>query len=253
MCRLYSSRRTATGIAMLCAMGVAAAGSAAAQDDRSLEPQVVASGSGEVTIPATKASFSIAVTSLAASPATAGAQSARISKAVSSALQAAHLSRDELAQTRLTVGPRWEYDQVARREKRTGYEATTTLQIETEHLDRLGAYIDAALDAGATEISDITFSAKDPDEARHRALTEAVDHAKDDAEAMARAGGGALGQLLLLTTEQQNMPRPFGLEQISVTARRNAGAPRTSIVPGPISVTAVVVGRWRFVPSSAAR
>jgi uncharacterized protein len=253
MSRLCSSRRTATRIAVLSLMALAAAG-AAAQDDHSLEPQVVTSGNSEVSIVATKASFSIEVTSLAASAAGASTQSARISKAVSSALQAARLTHDEIAQSRLTVSPRWEYDQAARREKRTGYEATTTIQIETEHLDRLGAYIDAALDAGATGISDIAFSAKDSDEARHRALSEAAARARADAEALARAGGGTLGPLLLLTTQPQNLPRPVGLEMTPVAAfRRTAETPSTSIIPSKISVTATVVGRWRFVPNSAAR
>jgi uncharacterized protein len=253
MSMLCSRRRTSMGVVTVCVM-VFAVARAAAQDEHTLEPQVVASGSGEVVIPATRASFSIEVTTLAASAAGASEQSARISKAVSSALQAARLSREEIAQSRLTVSPRWEYDQAARRERRTGYQATTTIQIETEHLDRLGAYIDAALDAGATEISEISFSAKASDEARRQALTQAVARARVDAETMARAGGGTLGQVLLLTTEQQNMPRPIGLEMAAAASfRGNAQTVRTSIIPSHITVTAAVVGRWRFVPDSATR
>jgi uncharacterized protein len=252
MTRLCSGKRAALAVAVLGLMGAAAATRSSAQGDpHALEPQVVASGSAEVLIPATKASFSIEITSLAPTAAAAGAESARRAKAVSSALQAAGLSRDEMTESRLTVSPRWEYDQATRKERRTGYQATTTIEIGTEHMDRLGSYIDAALNGGATGISDITFSAKDSDEARHRALAEAVARARADAEAMARAGGGALGELLLLTTQPMNNPRPVPLEMAAGAFRRSPEASETSIIPSRITVTAEVTGRWRFAPRPA--
>ncbi len=249
---LRSSLWLTTGVAILGVFSGAAVGATAQDDDPALEPQIVASGTAEVVIPATRASLSVEITSRAATAAAASAESARLSRAVSGALQSAGLSREEIAESRLFVGPRWEYDRAAQRQKRTGYEATTTVQIETQHLDRLGSYIDAALNAGATGISDITFSAKDSEEARRRALTEAVSRARTDAETIARAGGGMLGSLLLLTTEPQSVPRPFG--QAVVSAAAIASVPQsigTELVPSQIKVTAEVIGRWKFVPGAA--
>src|SRR5215469_12403017 len=104
------------------------------------------------------------------------------------------------------VAPRWNYDQATQRQKLAGYEATTIMQIETDRLERLGAYMDAGLGAGATGVSMVSFSAKNSDEARRRALVQAVSQARTDAETVARAGGGSLGPLLLLTTAPQNPP-----------------------------------------------
>lgn len=246
-----SNRRAVLTLAIWCLAG-AAAHASAAQTEGTIEPQVVASGNAHVRIPATKASFSIEISSLAASAAAASMADARLSKAVSSALEAAHLTQGELVRSRLTVSPRWEYDQGTRRERRTGYEASTTLQIETEHLDRVGTYIDAALDGGATGISGIAFSATDSDDARHRALAEAVAGAKADAEAMARASGGHLGELLLLTTQPQNEPRPLLFQPAAATAFRSPEE-RTSVIPGQIEVTAQVTGRWRFLAGPQAQ
>jgi uncharacterized protein len=229
-----------------------AAGEVDAQDEPSLEPQIAASSTADVTIPATTASFSIEIASLAGSAAAASATSARISTAVSNALQAARLSREEIAQTQLLVSPRWSYDEAARKQKRAGYEATTLIQIRTDRLDRLGAYMDAALGAGATGISGIEFSARNAGEARRRALTQAVAQARADAETMARAGGGTLGQLLLLTTER-SVSRPVELTAFSAVAGRSTGAEGTNIVPSQIKVTATVVGHWQFVASTDAR
>ena len=222
-----------------------------AQDGQSLEPQIIASGTADVTIPATTAAFSMEITSLAGTAAAASAESARISKAVSMALQAARLTREEILQTQLVVTPRWNYDEATRKQMRTGYEATTLIQIRTDRLDRLGTYMDAALDAGATAISAIEFSARDTNEARRIALAQAVSQAKMDAEAMARAGGGTLGQLLLLTTEQ-NVPRPAEFRPLFASASRGIGNEETSIKPGEIKVTATVVGHWKFIATTIA-
>ncbi len=250
MCTSRSSRWVVTATAIAC-MLCCAGGEAEAQAEQPLEPQIIASGTADVTIPATTASFSVQITSLAASAAAAGAESARISKAVSNALQAARLSHEEIAQTQLLITPRWNYDEATRKQKRTGYEATTTIRIRTDRLDHLGTYMDAALSAGATGISTISFSASDTNEARRGALAQAVSQAKADADTMARAGGGTLGQLLLLTTEQ-SIPRGVEFTPLAAMAGRGTGAERTNIIPSQIKVTATVVGHWKFITSTAA-
>lgn len=221
---------------------------ASAQDGSGLvQPQVITSGSAEIIVPATNASFSIDVSSLAPAAATASSESSRIAKFVSNALHAANLQRGEIAESRLRVGPQWRYDEHTRQSKLVGYEAVTSFRIE--HLDRIGTYIVAALNAGATSTSDITFSAKDPAEARQQALSRAVAQARTDAETLAHAAGGSLGELLLLTTEPT--AEPVGYAQVTVAA---TGRPRDSfspvIVPAQIKVTARVVGHWKFVPST---
>ena len=115
--------------------------------------------------------------------------------------------------------------------------------------------IDAALAAGATSASDVGFSADDLDEARHRALGQAVAAARGDAEALARAGGGTLGELLLLSTERAPDYSGGGLNEIVVTATRASAPPPvpTTVLPEQITVSASVTGRWRFIPQSATR
>jgi uncharacterized protein len=217
------------------------------------EPQIVTAGMADETIRATTASFSIDITSLAASAAAASAESARAAAAVRNALQVARLSRSEIIQSQLTAAPRWDYDQTTGRQRRAGYEATTMIQIETDQLDRLGAFMDAALGAGATGVSMVNFSARNSDEARRRALVEAVSQARADAETLARAGGGRLGELLLLTTAPQNIPRGVEFSPLSVAVTGRLAAERTIITPSQIKVTATVVGHWRFVPGTTPR
>ncbi len=99
-------------------------------------------------------------------------------------------------------------------------------------------------------MSQIDFSAENPAAARHQALADAIQTARGDAQAMARAAGGSLGELLQLTTEQPGMMPGVTFEPLTVTAARRAPEPvETTVVPSEIRVTAHVVARWKFIPA----
>jgi uncharacterized protein len=216
--------------------------------------QIVVSGSAEILLPADKASFSIGILSSAPSAHAANEETARISEQVIEALKAAHLKPDDISGSRLVVSPRWDYEQKSRRPKRTVYEATNTIKIETENLPQIGTYIDAALSAGATDVTDIGFAAKNTDAARRQALSQAVASARADAETIARAGGGTLGELLSLSTERTNQNAGVELEEVVVTgSRRSREHVSTDVIPSQIKVTARIDARWKFVPAPAAK
>jgi uncharacterized protein len=226
----------------------------AQQGTSSAQPQIIVTGSAEILLPAAKASFSIGVMTSASSANSANEENARVSKSVIEALQGAHLRQGDITGSRLVVSPRWDYEEKNRRPKRSVFEATNTIKIETENLTLIGTYIDAALSSGATDISDIEFAAKDTDSARRQALSQAVSSARADAETIARAGGGTLGELLSLSTERTNQAAGVSLEGIVVTGSRRARERvSTDVIPSQIKVTARIDARWKFVPASTAK
>lgn len=231
-------------VIVLCLLTLCSAGALAAEPD---SPVVVVSGHGEVHVMPDRAKLVMRVQANASNAATAGANCARLAKAVNDALLAAGLAPAELKLTRLSVDPHWEYEG---RRRRTGFDAVHTFRIETARLDQVGAWIDAALGAGATEIDDPEFGLADPDASRQEALGRAVASARRDAETIARAAGGALGDLLSVGSGASG--RDGGrLDEITVTASRRSGSPGvpTAIVAGEITITETVSARWTFVPA----
>lgn len=222
----------------------------AQQATSNAQPQIIVSGNAEIFLPAAKASFSIGIMTSANSANAANEENARVSKSVMEALRVAHLKPEEITGSRLVVSPRYDYEEKSRRPKRSVFEATNTIKIETEDLTVIGSYIDAALSTGATDISDIEFAAKDIDVARRQALSKAVSSARTDAETIARAGGGTLGELLSLSTERTNQPAGVSLEEIVVTgARRAHEQVSTDVIPSQIKVSARIDARWKFIPA----
>jgi uncharacterized protein YggE len=214
------------------------------------EPQIIVSGSAEILIPANKASFSIGITTQAITAAGASANNARLVKAVNESLRQANLKQTDIVGSRIAVSPQWDYGDGDRPPRRTGFDANYTMELETGDFEQIGTYIDAALNAGATHVSEIEFSASDTTPARRQALEQAVRNARTDAEAVARAGAGTLGELLQITTERANQPPGVEFSEIIVTAqKRGREAVSTEVVPSQIKVTAGVIARWRFIPS----
>ena len=214
------------------------------------DPEIVASGTGEVSAAPAKAAFAMEIKTLAATAAAASAENARLSRAVMDALRASSVRTEEIVGTQLSVGANWSYDESARRQKRTAYQAINSIQIQTVQLDKVAAYIDDALSAGATGVTTATYFAKDPQAMRSQALGEAVAAARRDAEAMAQAGGGRLGELELLTTEQ---PESVFTERMDRMFKKSVPEEGTELVAPKITATARVVARWRFIPNSAGK
>jgi uncharacterized protein len=206
-------------------------------------PQVTAGGSGEVHIPPTRASFAVSIETTAATSAAAAAENARITKDVTTALYAAGLARDELKSSHLNVNAVWDFAKGERH--RRGYTATNTLQVDTKQLEKLGVFIDTGLEAGASAVSGPSFAADDRSAARRQALALAVTAAREDAETIAKASGGALGELLDAGTDgavYSGAPMPM------MAMSRAAGA-STEVVTSEITVSAHVNMRWAFVPA----
>jgi uncharacterized protein YggE len=214
-------------------------------------PRITVSGSGEAVAPAARARFNIGIESSGATAAAAGADGARIADAVTTALHRAGLPAADLKSTHLAINPQWVYDDHTHQRRRNGFQADTTLMIDTAALERLGAWIDVALGAGATTVADPSFAPADEAALRHSAVTRAVQSARGDAEVMATAAGGTLGGLLQLSSGQGS-GEPVPMIRAFAAAASVPGAPPTNIQPGDIHVSATVTAVWRYIAGPAA-
>ena len=235
-----------------CLIGTAGVAQTPAPGPSPREPEITASGRGEVRLPPTYAVLTINVMTTSKAAVDAASQNARRVEAITRALRSAGLTDKDIT----TAGYRLEqnYEHPRNAEPRpVGFSAHTTIRAEVRPLENLGRVIDSAIAGGATGVSGIQFLASNTEDARRSAMAEAVRHAKADAEVLARAAGGNLGRLIALNSGGVSQPlrREMDLQLQSVTVAAAGGfAGPTNIVPGEINVTAMVFGRWEFIPGS---
>lgn len=210
-------------------------------------PQVVATGHGESKVMSDRATILIAVETRAKTANEAGQMNARKLKAVQDTILKLGVTRDQIATVGYTVSPDWRYEE--RTQKLVGYVANNMLRVQIRKIEITGQLIDAALAAGATNINSVEFTASTADSGRRVAIAAAVGQARADAETMAKAAGGTLGQLLELTTQDMG-PRPMMMMDMAVrSAAKQQMEVETPITPGEQTVMATVFARWQFVPA----
>ena len=208
-------------------------------------PQILAGGTGEVQLTPDRATVMLGVQSRSSTVAQATSDNARRQRAIIDTLRALGLGSDQLTTVNFNVSPEMQYPP-NQAPKVTGYVVTNTIRASLRRIEDVGRTIDAALTKAANEVSGIEFTSSRADSARRAAIAEAVGHARADAEVMAKAAGGSLGQLLELTSGVEPI-RPF--EAPMARARVAGAAAPTPIEPGQLTVTATVTARWAFIPN----
>ena len=119
----------------------------------------------------------------------------------------------------------------------TGYEARNTVTLTTSELAKLGNVIDAVGQAGANDITGISFTLRHDRPARDRALQEATQEAMSKARVIAQALGGRVVTIAEVLEEGfQRPPQPV-YQAEAFMAKRDASTP---IEIGSLDVTSRV-------------
>jgi uncharacterized protein len=218
-----------------------------AQDSRApldAIPQIAVSGRGEVKVTPDRATIQISVQTRAATAAAAAAENASKTQAVLAALRSLGLGNDQLSTINYNINPEQRYEP-NRDPVVTGYTVTNTILADIQRLNQVGPVIDAAVSRGANMITSLEFYASNTEAARRAALASAIEKARGDAEAAARAARGTLGALLEINIGGYSRPpQPLMMMKQAMEAQAN-----TPINPGQETLAVEVSTRWRFLPA----
>jgi uncharacterized protein len=208
-------------------------------------PQIAVVGRGEIKVSPDRATIQISVQTRAATAAAAAAENATKQQSVLGALRALGLANDQLSTINYNVYPEQRY-QEGKDPVIVGYNVTNTILVDVRKLNQVGPVIDAALAHGANMIASLQFYSSATDVARRSAIAAAIENARADAEAAARAAHGTLGSLLELSVGSSAPPPPRPMAMMRVGATSAADTP---INPGEETLSVEVSTRWRFVPA----
>ncbi len=221
-----------------------------AQDSRAtIEPipQIAVTGRGEVKVSPDRATIQVSVQTRAVSVAAAAAENATKQQSVLTALRTLGLQTDQLSTINYNVYPEQRYEQ-GKEPVIVAYNVTNTILVDVRKLNQVGPVIDAALSHGANMIAALQFYASNTETARRSAIATAIEKARADAEAAARAAHGSLGSLLEINIGAYSPPPPRPMMMARVAAGAAQGD-NTPINPGEETLSVEVSTRWRFIAS----
>ncbi len=204
----------------------------AAHGDVASAGTVTTTGHGVVTVVPDEASVSAGVHTQAVTAAAALSQNAKLMTSVISALKAAGGSELQTQQVSL-------FPQTNDQNQVTGYVADNSVSAKSK-IAGAGALIDAAVSAGANNVSGPALDVSDRDALYRDALGKAVQDARAKAAALAGAGGFGVGPVSSVAEQAAAAPAP--VYEAAAAAKSDA----TPIEPGTQDVTADVTVTFRI-------
>ena len=212
-------------------------------------PTIEVGGSGEAKVAPDRAIVLIGVQNRGRTAALAGQENARVATAILEAVRGAGIAREQVSTLNYNMAPSYRYFPDGRKPELTGYEASNTVRVEVRSLELVGKVIDASLAAGATNVNGVTFYASQIDAVKRDALARATVDARLNAEAIAKAAGGTITQLLSVTSQMSEVPR--AMPMMAMAMRKGADEATPIEAPTEQTVSAAVVARFVFQPGPA--
>lgn len=123
------------------------------------------------------------------------------------ALKAQGLADKDLQTQNFSISPQPEYDSSGNPTGVVNFVVDNTLVATVRNLPKLGATLSAAVAAGANNIYGISFGVQDPTQLQATARDLAVADARSRAEALAKAAGVTLGDVISIS-ESVSVPLP---------------------------------------------
>ena len=223
---------TATVLAASALAGVGAPALIRADPSDAVPGTISVTGAGSVETEPDTATTTFGVVTQGANAQDAMASNSAAMAKVIEALKRAGVASKDLQTQYVSLDPRYD------NEGRTivGYNATNNVSAIVRRLSDVGAVIDAAIAAGANNVSGPSLSRDDHDKLYRDALEKAVADAKAKAEVMAREAGVSVGAVQSLTENPQGRGGPVPLTY-AAAARAVVTTP---IEAGTANITATV-------------
>ena len=154
------------------------------------------------------------------------------------AARALGIPADDLATAWINVWPRHSDDGL----HVIGYTAENPVHVTVREMARVGRVVDRAVGAGANLAGGVTFRVSDESRGQEQALAEAMADARARAEALVRAAGAQLGQVVSVEEISSDLPPPVFGEERAVAAQ--AGTP---VEPPTLEIRVTVRVVWLIV------
>jgi uncharacterized protein YggE len=134
------------------------------------------------------------------------------------------------------------YDYKSPKRKLVGYRVNSNVSIKLKDFTKLGPILQQLATVDITDNQQLSYTLEDRDAAKSKAVEDAYRHARDSAEAVAKAGKRAVGELIYASVDTFENPGPVRpmLMAAPRMAAEAAPAPTAEFTPQTVSITAHV-------------
>ncbi len=165
---------------------------------------------------------------------------AELMNALSAAVRVAGIAAKDIQTSGFTVAPQYRYESGTRKRLFDGYRVYHSLDVKVRDLEKPSAVLDAGMDAGATQVNNVTFAVENPKKHTVDARVEAVKAAKAKAQTMADLTGVKLGKpISIRETEPDGYGRYYAQANVAFDGASSA-EDTPSLQPGQFKLSRTV-------------
>ena len=157
------------------------------------------------------------------------------------ALKKAGIAAKDIQTSGLNLNAQYVYEQ-NQPPKLTGYQAANQVTVTVHDLKRLGAAVDATVNAGANQVNGISFGLENPTVAEDAARQEAVKAMQAKAELYAKATGYRVSRLVSLSEGGGYSAAPP--VPMASFAKRDMAVSGSRVEPGELNVRIDISGLY---------
>lgn len=206
------------------------------------EPNTIAvSGMAEQEVAPDMAYIDVGINVRADDAETARTQEAQIASQIRRALLGLAITDNDLQNTSYYLYQEYKVD---RNGVRTAdkYVLDSSIKVTVKDLDKLSQVIDNVVEAGATNISNITYALSTQNIIQRQLLATAVENARDKAAVVANAGSRTLGNMLSadINSFDDSTIVAYGANKLRSTTNLAEDGVATKLSPGKIKLNARV-------------
>lgn len=223
--------------ALAIALGLIAMIQPARADDKPLR-SISVSATGSVTAAPDEAHIATGVVSEGKTAREALDANTKAMKQLIDGIKALGIDAKDIQTSQLSVQPRYQSAKEGRPPAIAGYQVTNQVEIAVRDIKRLGEILDKAVTLGANQMHGIRFGVSKAETLRDEARRRAVANAMRRAKLYAEAAGASVGRVLAISEgDVAAGPRPMPYT-------RTAMASAVPVEPGEQTLTAEVQVTW---------
>ncbi len=199
-------------VCLLGSSGMLMAENMADKTDTQQSRFITVSGSGTADAQPDRATIRMSIVTRQATLAAAQEEAARVTGEVLKMTDKLDIDRDQVDTTGASVRADYRWNRDREEQELRGYFAERQTVVDTDELDKLGAIVEGAVDAGVNQVTPPQLDSSQRAQAHRQALALAAEDAQANAEQLARSLGTFLGQVLQVQagnhTGQPPQPHP---------------------------------------------
>lgn len=201
------------------------------------------SATGETRVAPNMASINLGVMTEGKTAAEALAANATRMTAVMASLKRTAIAEKDIQTSNLSINPQYRYVE-NQAPVLIGYQVSNQVTVTVRDLKKLGAAVDATVNAGANQVNGISFGLADPTTAENAAREAAVRALTAKADLYARATGYRIVRLVTLSEGGGYTPQPP--MPLAAMAMRSEAKDSTPVSSGELSVRIDITGLYEL-------